>query len=854
MVEPQSRSSNHSTTPPKSPLKPLPTAPRTSTRSSSQQHSRHSSSRSLSGQQHEPNSQPKQLHPRPRRASREMEPSSPRLERAMSAKRVEPILRDTASESSKAAKSPQTSTPAKASAPISSTESLSKHSQSPSQSSVITSITTRPGTDRKAPIIEISESDPPAAKLEYSLPMKSTDPIIAAREASPTPPVPVRSPSRKPSFRTFTERARFHLTRRKSPASDLGRDDTSSTNLPIQSPSSHDSPADRPSSPVVRRLSTRQANAVSMSTYSASPTSTSKPVESLSSRNMSPMPTSETADGKPSRSSYNSTSFLPLHPQLSPLPDYAVPGEGHLEKSADQLKRSASVKSSEPGSKRASIIDQQAPIRRSSSVTSNSAMKRSSVVGSGHPKRSSSINIPNSAPLPDDTGGSVNMQHPLLREARHTKFANMTMASTPARGSSRDLPLRHYHSQDNFHSTGFAGRAQEITLPKRISSLLYNPPPPTSLSAHPALSSAPLDSEDKLSPAPAQSSATPAPLKVESGPETARSVDEDSVTTSSSPGTAASEDSDEPDESEGATPPPIGFGVRSPSRLNTNIDLDGKKAAATTSPVKSAKSNKSPTSPSSNAINTTTSPQTTTETEPQKYKTSATNNIPFYLNPVSSAALIDFLASTPPPSPPHHHQRSTSDPNAFDSQNLYRNYRVEEGRSPAKPGPGGLPMLPLSLAQAAPPGARDGTQKKTAAWKRMFGARVGGGGKNAAKSTPIPKSEPVDNPKASKEKPGKAPKTQGKKDHKRGKDGSGNAMLGQILRNGSRVKVHRDTPGGEKDDEISVSDSTVTKDTNTTNGNVGGGGAGGGGGGTGHSFMGVGKDGMWISRKNFLRT
>ena len=156
-------------------------------------------------------------------------------------------------------------------------------------------------------------------------------------------------------------------------------------------------------------------------------------------------------------------------------------------------------------------------------------------------------------------------------------------------------------------------------------------------------------------------------------------------------------------------------------------------------------------------------------------------------------------------------------------------------------------MLPLSLAQAAPPGAREGSQKKTAAWKRMFGARVGGGGKSAAKSTPIPKSEPVNNPKASKEKPSKAPKTQGKKEHKRGKDGSGNAMLGQILRNGSRVKVHRDAPGGEKDDEISVSDSTVTKDTNTTNGNVGGGGA-------GQSFMGVGKDGMWISRKNFLRT
>ncbi|KAL8865454.1 MAG: hypothetical protein Q9174_006877 [Haloplaca sp. 1 TL-2023] len=159
-------------------------------------------------------------------------------------------------------------------------------------------------------------------------------------------------------------------------------------------------------------------------------------------------------------------------------------------------------------------------------------------------------------------------------------------------------------------------------------------------------------------------------------------------------------------------------------------------------------------------------------------------------------------------------------------------------------------MLPLSLAQAAPPGAREGSQKKTAAWKRMFGARVGGSGKSAAKTTPIPKSEPVKPQNAPKEKPSKGPRTQGKKGQKKGKDGSGNAMLGQILRNGSMVKIQRDAPSAEKDDEISVSDSTVTKDTNNTNGNSGGVGGGGGG----QSFMGVGKDGMWISRKNFLRT
>ncbi|KAL8666880.1 MAG: hypothetical protein Q9202_001120 [Teloschistes flavicans] len=820
---------------------------------------------------------------RPRQTSRDAGSSSPRVERAMSAKRVEPVLRDTTPEPSKPPKSPKPPMPAKSKAPITPQESLPKGSQTASPASVTTTVRSdvqpkRISTEKMSSARGSSESAASAQPPELRFPMKSTDPIIAAREVSPKPPIPVRSPSRKPSFRLFTERARFHLTHKRSRSEDLDKDDASSTKLPIQSPPSHDSPENRPSSPVVRRLSTRRANAVSMSTYSASPTSTSRPFESPLSRNISPVPGSEMSGPKPSHSSYNSISFLPLHPELSPLPDYSTPGEESTAESSDRLKRSTSVNSGTI-SKRASMINQQAQVRRSSSVSattsdkrssiiSNLANKRASMMNNGHPRRSASINIPNSAPLPDDSEGSVNMQHPLLREARHAKFANTTMPSSPANGFARDLPLRHYHSQDNFHSIGFAGRPKEIVLPKRTSSLLYDPPAPTSPSAHPALSSAPLDPEDKLAPAPAFLSTAAAPLKASARPDTAASVRQELGATRSSPSTVASEDS------EGATPPPISRGIRSPSKLDTNVNSTSKTPIVTTTAVQS------PTSPSSKpADSTAASPMVQQPQEPgsqkPKFKTSATNNIPFYLNPASSAALIDFLNSSPPPSPLNHHQRSTSDPNAFDSQNLYRNYRVEDGKSPVPPGPGGMPMLPLSLAQAAPPNAHD-NKKKAAAWKRMFGAKVGGAGagKSPLKTvaTPIPEAEPV----AVQEQPPKgkkASRAQGmmvKKDKAAKKEGIIGNGEGVIKGNGSLIKVFGgnrsrsmlNLNGGQgapaapaapaaaghaarDEEEASVADSTVTSGNVTTPG---------GGTGAGQSFMGMGKDGMWISRKNFLRT
>ncbi|KAL9048263.1 MAG: hypothetical protein Q9206_006134 [Seirophora lacunosa] len=905
MVEPQAKSPHHSMTPPKSPLKPLPN-PHASTRSSSQQHSQHSSPRSHSGQ-YDAKQQVKHATPKPRRSSRDIEPTSPRLERAMSAKRVEPILRDTAAEPGNTPKSPKPCMPTQLSSPATPTEPVPMTSQPQSPASVVTAKPLSPGrrassSAGRVPVVV----EPPAT----TRPTKGTDPIIAAHEPEAKPPIPTRSESRnKPSLATFTERARFHLTRKKSRSRDVEEDDTSSSNLPIQSPSSRGSPAKRSSPPVYKPLSTGRANAINISSHPAPPTSTTNLADGPPPRNTSPVLDSDPGVPKPFHSSYGSMSSLPPHPELSPLPDYSTPADEAFRSANNGLTRSTSVNAG-TASKRASVVDQQIPVRRASSIKTGS--RRTSIVARStgadavssvinvHPRRSSSINIPHPAPILDDAGGSVNLQHPLLREARHAKFATLTESSSPARG---DLPLRHFQSLTDFHSVGFAGRPREIMLPpKRTSSLLYNPPPPTSPSAHPALSSAPLDDNDKISPAPAQSSATPAPLKVGSRPDKDLETAQSSPETASSPGSA---------DSESATPPPISRGARSATPTMARLDTNKPQSRAATSPAdNSPSSNKSPNSSSTKPANATSPATSHTPAETPKFQTSATNNIPFYLNPVSSAALIDFLASTPPPSPPRA-QRSITDPKSFDTQNLYRNYRVEDGKPPVAPGPGGMPMLPLHLSQASPrnrSAAHNPRENgKKTGWKKMFGARASGGGgggekksasaqktqQTLAAAAPILDSVPPGGKKTKSSRAfrkGRSSKDEGSADptaaprrhagsenrnkiddtttngttHGIFKMRGFNISRGKLLERRDEDHIHHhhhedndndNDNDNDKGEKISVAPAspTMTKTTAAVAGS-GGGGVNGNGGGHGQSFMGVGKEGRWISRKNFLRT
>ncbi|KAL9031341.1 MAG: hypothetical protein Q9196_000631 [Gyalolechia fulgens] len=801
VIEAQARSPNHSTTPPQSPLKPLPNAPNGSTRSSSQQHSQHSSW-SHSGQQ-EPKQQSKHATPKPHGPSRDVDPSSPRLDRAMSAKRVEAMLGDTVPEPTKSPRNSESPIPAKFRGPSTPREPLPVYSQPQSPASVVTTPTagfasndSRSPVQSQGPIVVVEPSEP-------SLPTKSTDPIIPAREVGTTPPpVPARSASRKHSFTAFTERARFHLTRKKSPPQELDENDNLSTTLPIQSPPSRDSPEKSPSSPVAERLSTGRANMISFSTYSTSPTSTARPSDSPLSRNASPAQQFEAGVPRLSHRSYNSMSFLPRHPQLSPRQDYSTSAEEAAPEPSNRPHRSASVNSGTMA-QRASIIEQQAQNRRSPSVRSSVRGKnfetvalgpiidRSSSVSKNRPKRSSSINIANPTPTLDDVGGRVNLQHPLLREARHAKFAITSEPSIPARGVSRDLPLRHFFSQDNFHSVGFSARPKEIMLPTRTSSLLYNP------SAHPALSSRPLHDDNQLSPAPATFSATRTPLYAQPRADPAARSYSHPGTIQSTQATATRQGTDD---SKDATPPPISRGIRSPTPTMTRLDINLNTEA---------------TSPTTSQL----------ATDTPKLQTSATNNSPFYLNPVSSSALVDFFP-----------RRSNTDPKAFDTQNPYKNYSVEEGKSPVPSGPGGMPMLPLNLSQASPrnkPGTETTPESKKPGWRKMFGAKGEKMPSLRSKSAPTtnPDSVPESKPKRT-----KAPGT------KKGKDKDATAKKPSI-----EHSIFKMTGMNFSKANVKIGEETgqleSTPEGRSVNGNGGG-----------QSFMGMGKDGMWISRKNFLRT
>lgn len=177
-------------------------------------------------------------------------------------------------------------------------------------------------------------------------------------------------------------------------------------------------------------------------------------------------------------------------------------------------------------------------------------------------------------------------------------------------------------------------------------------------------------------------------------------------------------------------------------------------------------------------------------------------------------------------------------------------------------------MLPLNLAQTSPrvksivqPETRD---KKKGGWKKMFG---GARGEKKSSSPKNPTSMPnQDCVKASKqaqttkspvpkkgirEDSGEIAAKQGRHTENGNRNGSGNGnsifkMRGFNMSRGS-MSMSKANAKDRDDEEMSQVESTTS--TPVANSNVNGSAVG-----QSQSFMGVGKDGMWISRKNFLRT
>ncbi len=621
------------------------------------------------------------------------------------------------------------------------------------------------------------ESEPrpksPNAGVRFKTPAQSMTGIAQA----PKPPVPERSASR----RSIAEQARS-LLRLKPSFQRNDENALSSTNLPIQSPSGEPTPTNRPSSPTVARsLSTRKAQAMSMSTYSASSTSPTKSSDLPPDRGDSPV---YTRAGKqvPSQSSYGVLAF-PAHSRTASL-DRAMPTNSAWP---PRHSRTSSLESA--------ISAGPAPKMESPTRTDLPPMAR-------YAKPTAAL---------DDSEGNVNTAHPLLQKARHTRFATR---------NGNDLPLRHYKSQEVFTYSNpdiTQRRSEDMVPPKRSSSLLYNPNTrsitPTFSGAQSAISSSHseqiLSHETKRSPTPNQlhqndsaislvTRAHAAPAESELGIHPAhRTIETLSASTAASSPSISTKSSKA---EQGARPPPI-VTVRSPKTSDATITSPKVPPPSRFAPATPAQF-QNITAPTTNNHSRENSKDYPPESDP-KYKTTATNNTPFYLNPASSQALLDFLASTPPPSPPHPGTKTEpGTPATAEAGAVFnRAYKATDNRGGESSSPPPFAVGRERGSIEALPRAKtgDGSTREKKGWKKIFG---GGGGKT---------EKQVNGTSGNREM-----KQKKKRDYRK------NVGLSQVYGVGT----------GAQSVDGRIGD--VGKDPS--------------------GYMGLGKDGVWISRKNFMKT
>ena len=617
------------------------------------------------------------------------------------------------------------------------------------------------------------EAEPRATSPGAGVRFETPGQVIAGMEGASKPSVPERSASRK---RSIAEQARS-LLRLKPSFQRNGDNALSGTHLPIQSPSGEPTPRNGPSSPTVARsLSARKAQATSMSNYSASPTSPTKSSGLPHDRADSPV---YTRAGKqiPSQVSYGIMAF-PAHSRTTSL-DSAMPTDAAWLPGQSRISSSQGASPASPTQQtvRADIP----PMAR-------------------YAKPVAAL---------DDSEGNVNTAHPLLQKARHTRFATR---------NGNDLPLRHYKSQDVFTYSSpdlWQRQTEGLVPPKRSSSLLYNPNTrsitptfsgalsTTNSSNHKRLSS----HESRSSPIPNQlhqndsaislvAQTHTAPAESELGIHPAhRALEPPSESTAALSPSASTTSSVA---QQGATPPPIAI-MRSPKASDTTITSlkappPSRFAPAAPAPFQNL------TAPTSKNHSRETSKDYPPESNP-KFKTTATNNTPFYLNPASSQALIDFLASTPPPSPPHPGTRTDPGSPATHSKGTFFNrayVATEKRRGEFSPTPPFAVSREGGSMDASPKTkGGDGGMREKKGWKKIF---RGGTGKTEKQADGASGGQEVKHKK-------------NKSDPRRNEESSQDYRVGMGAQSvDGRIGDAEKDPSG---------------------------------------YIGLGKDGIWLSRKNF---
>ncbi|KAL9104231.1 MAG: hypothetical protein Q9163_000779 [Psora crenata] len=770
-VDTRSNSPRHSLTPPRSPNKPLPTAPDPVARiAASQKYIKppRSSNTSPYGNQSTTGSikhASKKDIGHPSMQNPTLTPRSPGLSRSVRSPTPDghPISEDSQHQGN----SPQlglgicqtSSTDPNRSVRSPAPQRLAKSPEPPRSMN-------RQGSQRSLsgpePQRSLRTPDPVPEVSRGMLPFQTPAQIMARMVDATESSMPDRLLSRRKSL---TERTRSILGRKLSTMkpNESGR---RSTELPMED-SIDGSESNRQASPtIIQRLSSRQKHqAIRLSSYSAGPTSPDGPQstkEALPPQEPTPQSSPKyKQNGRviPKESSYATPSVLPTQPE-SPQ---------------------------EPNSFFNADIEQNTESPTEPPMSRNPLFSRSNNV-------------------PDDSGGSVNDAHPLLREARHARFARTTPVA-PGVKSSRDLPLRHYRSQTQLAQSSpnlTQDNQANIRRLKRSSSLFQ-------ISNNPYNQSKTIETQDNEQRSAAQDQTTPnastlnllagrtaLPPENELGIHPAhRNPDPDStLTISSSPALSNSSSSTE----QGAIPP-AASNARSPDK---NPSASGF-APISTSPSPSQRKQQheaqsSQSSQRSQADNRTKSPLPSDAENLKK---------PYSFNPASSTALVEFLTATPSPSSPR--PGAGTEPGTpitaktlgfFHTRALLS--RSNLNASPALPGPGAAGAVSWSGKEStAPPENSSDAHKKGSGWKKVFGS---------SKSM-----------KEKKEKGTKKVKGIRSKDISNPVEGL--ESLG--LMNATRGE---DT---EREKELE-------KEKEVEKGKNGG-------------FKGPGRDGVWLSRKNFLR-
>ena len=238
-----------------------------------------------------------------------------------------------------------------------------------------------------------------------------------------------------------------------------------------------------------------------------------------------------------------------------------------------------------------------------------------------------------------ETKSTSSTFHPLLEEVRHKKFASKMGPLVPPRKITGDLPLRNYRSQESLLSQDLRpSRDDDIRTSRKRSSSVYQRGSrqfTSPLASTPERASIPYSPDEHSAAAPSSHLVT-LPKQV---------IQNNSLAQPAEPDVTTSPHAELPDTTKDLKQAT----VSSPRSLellateNAGVHLMASKKNTTESEKKTSGSSEN------EAVNTATAASNPSN---EKYKTSATNNAPFYLNPVSSAALLEFLAETPPASPP----------------------------------------------------------------------------------------------------------------------------------------------------------------------------------------------------------